>query len=178
MAASELIGPVVYLMALGLFLSFFIPYALFWAQVPVGPILTFVPIILAVVLYFLSTILLPDVPYKTFASLAVIAVPLFLFPNLRVHSTIFDRIAPSLPKLFMVAFLSLFAYSFLRALRSLGVGGAVIVGAVALFSSPIVYVFLPALGESWVLSPQALCSVLVVSLSLLSTSYIQQRRFD
>jgi len=177
MATSELIGPVVYLVALGLFLSFFIPYALLWAQVPVGPILTFVPIILAVLLYFLSTVLLPDVPYKTFASLAVVAVPLFLFPNLRIHSSFLDRIAPSLPKLVTVALLSLFAYSFLRALRSLGVGGTVIVGAVALFSSPIVYVFLPALGESWVLSPQALCSVLVVSLSLLSASYLQERGF-
>lgn len=172
-AATEIAGPVLYLVALGLFFSFFIPYVLLWLGVGVESIFLFVPLIIAVALYFAGVLLIPDVPYKTYLVMAVIMVPLLLFPNLRVHSTFFDRIAPSLGKALMALSLGAFFLSLFRSLKVMGIVGTSVIAGLSLLLGLGLSSLLPAGGIGWVMSPSLVLSLLLASLVLFVSGWLE-----
>lgn len=169
MKAAEIAGPVLYLLALGLFLSFFVPYVLLWSGVEVGTIFVFAPVLIAVVLYLVSMAVLPEVPHRNLVAMSVVAAPLVLFPNLRIRSTFFDRIAPTLGKLLMGGVLALFAFSLHRTARKMGALGAVIMAVFSLVLSYGVSSVLSFEGAGWVLEPALVSTFLISSLILLAS---------
>jgi len=125
-------GLALYPLALGLALSIFLPYLLSWAGVPLQIVFTVVPLAVALLIYLLASRLLSG--YGRAASylpLALAAVPIFLFPNLRIHSTVLDRIAPTAAKAALALASVAAAFSLCWAPRRMGVRRALVSAAVS-----------------------------------------------
>jgi len=127
-----MVGLALYPLALGLALSIFLPHLLSWAGVPLQIVFTVVPLAVALLIYLLASRLLSG--YGRAASylpLVLAAVPIFLFPNLRVHSTFADRIAPTVAKAALALASGAAALSLYRALGRMGARRALVSAAVS-----------------------------------------------
>ncbi len=167
MDAAEVLGLALYPLALGLALSFFLPYVLAWAGVPLPVVFTVVPVAVAVVIYLVASRLLAGRgALSTYLPLLLMAVPVLLFPNLRVHSTFWDRIAPSLAKAALAAAVASVSAAGWWSVERLGVAGTLVSFPVLLVLAVSVssLLFPPApgdLGSPWTLSTMCLLAALL-----------------
>jgi len=165
---TETAGLALYVLALGLALSFFVPYALSYAGVPLQIIFTALPLAVALVIYLLASRLLSGRGrVSTYLPLALAAIPIFVFPNLRVHSTVWDRVAPTLVKVILGASCAAFSASLVFASRRAGTRGALALAAFSLLLATAVScpLFAPDLSSLGGASSVLLLSSLILGVS-------------
>ena len=112
---------------------------------------------IAILIYLVSSRLLSMFGGRvsSYLPLVLSAVPIFLFPNLRVHSTMWDRAAPTLAKSLLALACGASAFSVVEAVRKMGLGRAAVSSSVSFgvgaALSSIVLPFSLELASPWVL---------------------------
>jgi hypothetical protein len=136
--------------------------------VPLQIIFTALPLAVALVIYLLASRLLSGRGLvSTYLPLALAAIPIFVFPNLRVHSTFWDRAAPTLVKVILGASCAAFSASLVFSFRRAGTKGALALAAFSLLLAATVScpLFAPDLSSLGGVSSVLLLSSLILGVS-------------